>query len=88
MYKLNYIHIQRQAQASVDDLFPIEDHTSSDLDLAVTSLSKDLIDDYPASDPRWAESRQGRYIIYDYLVSDPRWADSRQGRYIILYMIT
>ncbi|XP_052097851.1 nuclear pore complex protein Nup133-like isoform X1 [Mytilus californianus] len=48
----------RQAQASVDELFPVGDHVNSDIDQVVTSLSKDLIDDYPASDPRWAESRQ------------------------------
>ncbi|KAK3092820.1 hypothetical protein FSP39_007562 [Pinctada imbricata] len=50
------------AKGSVDEMFPPGTDMTSDLDITVYRLDKDLIDDYPASDPRWAESRQGQDI--------------------------
>ena len=44
---------QSEAKNTCLQLFSSED---SGLDLAVVSLSEELVDDYPASDPRWAES--------------------------------
>lgn len=58
--------LQAAAQATIEELFPL-DEVSTDLDQTVVFLDKDLVDDFPASDPRWAESRQGEIQIEIYL---------------------
>lgn len=58
--------LQAAAQATIEELFPL-DEASTDLDQTVVSLDKDLVDDFPASDPRWAESRQGEIQTEIYL---------------------
>lgn len=58
--------LQAAAQATIEELFPL-DEVSTDLDQTVVSLDKDLVDDFPASDPRWAESRQGEIQTEIYL---------------------
>lgn len=59
--------LQAAAQATIEELFPL-DEVSIDLDQTVVSLDKDLVDDFPASDPRWAESRQGEIQTEIYLL--------------------
>lgn len=58
--------LQAAAQATIEELFPL-DEVSTDLDQTVVFLDKDLVDDFPASDPRWAESRQGEIQTEIYL---------------------